>query len=178
MGEVGDWRHGMKAASDELTASIPVISSAAPKPEAKTPVAGTMNQVPRADHQHPRLSSATTGTLKAGGVDTIVFTRTFDVKPAVTILQIEAADNQPVVFKVVSWTTTGTAGVDLLYTGCVIKGYRSQALPQQTQLNVLALLGAVIGGVNALLSSISSFNIFGGSAAGVEYSLIALQPST
>jgi hypothetical protein len=69
----------------------------------------------------------------------------------------EAADGQPVVFKVKTWTTDGNGN----YIGCVIKGYRAQAVPQ----NLVSLL---LGGV---------FNLFAGSASGVEFSLIAVQAS-
>lgn len=61
------------------------------------------------------------------------------------------------------------------YTGCVIKGYRSQRLPQ---LGVVSgILTAVITGVNALVSTLKNYDVFAGSAAGAEYSLIALQTS-
>jgi hypothetical protein len=69
----------------------------------------------------------------------------------------EAADGQPVVFKVKTWTVDGNGN----YVGCVIKGYRAQAVPQ----NLVSLL---LGGV---------FNLFAGSASGVEFSLIAVQAS-
>lgn len=133
------------------------LSNMPPKSEAGIPIVGTNETAARADHEHPRLSATATGVLNASGEATITFTRTFTAKPAVIPTYVEAADAQPIVFKVKSWTIAN--GV---YTGCVIKGYRSQAVPQ----NLATLL---LGGV---------FNLFAGSAAGAEYTLIAVQPST
>ncbi len=144
------------------TGSIP-LSDLTPKSEAGTPTPGTAPMASREDHQHPRLTSATTGTLNASGEATVLFTRTFAVKPSVTLLYAEAADGQPIILKVKSWLNPqGAAWVSGDYGGCIIKGYRSQAVPQNL---ATLLLGAV-------------FNIFAGSAAGVEYSAIAVQTST
>lgn len=133
------------------------LSSSAPMPEANSPAAGTGTQASRNDHTHPRLTSTATGTLNSSGEATITFTRVFSAKPAVTIILVESADNQPVIFKVKTWTQNAQNE----YTGCVIKGYRSQTIPQNL---VSLLLGAV-------------FNLFAGTTTGAEYSLIALQQS-
>lgn len=132
------------------------LANANPLAEGLTPGAGAAGAASRMDHVHPRLTATASGVLNASGEDTIVFTRTFTSKPGLTITYAETADNQPVVFKVKSWTTSGSD-----YTGCVIKAYRSQAIPT----NLVTLL---LGGV---------FNLFAASASGVEYSLIAVQPS-
>lgn len=134
-----------------------LLSNTMPSPEATAASAGSMDQASRADHTHPRRSSTATGTLNSSGEATITFTQTFAAKPAVTVLYVEGADNQPIVFKVKSWTM-----VSGQYTGCVIKGYRAQAIPT----NLVSLL---LGGV---------FNLFAGSASGVEYALIAIAPSS
>lgn len=135
---------------------ITPLADMLPLSEAGTARSGSEGLATRADHQHPRLTSATTGVLNASGEATVVFTRTFPTKPSVSILYSETADGQPVVFKVKSWVQTGSD-----YTGCVIKGYRSTTVPQNL---ATLLLGAV-------------FNLFAGSASGVEYSLIAVQAS-
>lgn len=141
-----------------LAAQIPQFSTAAPLAEAKTPAPGTMGMVPHADHVHPRLTSATTGTLNASGEQTVVFTRTFAVKPSLVLTYVETADSQPVILKVKSWTVDGSNN----YTGCVIRGYRAQAIPQNL---VNLLLGAV-------------FNLFTAtSAANVEFTAIAVASS-
>lgn len=142
----------------EVSAPLAVpLANSAPTAEAVSASPGSMDMASRADHTHPRLTATATGTLNASGEATITFTRSFASKPAVTVLYVEATDNQPVVFKVKSWTMTGGN-----YTGCVIKGYRSQTIPQNL---ATLLLGAI-------------FNLFAGSASGVEYSMIALAPSS
>lgn len=125
--------------------------------EAGAGQAGTMPMASRGDHTHPRLSATANGTLNGSGEATVTFTRSFPGKPAVIITYVEASEGQPLVFKVKSWVQAGGT-----YTGCVIKAYRSQTVPQ----NLATLL---LGGV---------FNLFAGSASGVEYNLIAIQPST
>lgn len=84
-------------------ADIPKLADMAPLSEAGTAAAGSEAQATRADHRHPRLTSATTGVLNASGEATVSFTRTFPTKPSVSILYAESADGQPVVFKVKSW---------------------------------------------------------------------------
>lgn len=133
------------------------FSNTPPSSEATTAVAGGVDQASRTDHQHPRLTSTATGTLGSNGEATITFTRTFATKPVVSILLVESADNQPIIFKVKSWSQDAQNR----YTGCVIKGYRLNTLP------------ATI----TLLSALVSFSISAGTAVGAEYSLIALQPS-
>ncbi len=118
----------------------------------------------RANHAHERLSSAGNYTLNGVGETTITFSRTFAVKPAAVCLLDEAGDTQPVVFKVASWVQDGNG----FYTGCTVKGYRSSLLPA---LSGILLLGP-------LVSALANFNVFGGSAAGVKFSFLALQPST
>lgn len=134
------------------------LADANPIAESTTAKAGTMGAASRADHEHPRLTATATGVLNASGEATVTFTRTFPTKPGLTSMYAESADGQPVVFKVKTWTTD----VNGNFTGCVIKGYRAQAIPA----NLVSLL---LGGV---------FNLFAGSAAGVEYSLIAVQASS
>lgn len=138
------------------------LATMVPAPEATTASAGTIAQAARPDHVHPRLTSATSGVLNASGEATVNFTRSFASKPSVTLTYAEAADGQPVVFKVKSWLGVGgTAWVSGDYTGCVIKGYRAQSIPT----NLVTLL---LGGV---------FNLFAASASGVDYSIIAVQAS-
>lgn len=107
-------------------------------------------------HVHPRLSSAINGTLDANGEKALTFGRTFSTKPVAAFTYAEAADSPPVTFKVKSWIQDGSGN----YTGCVIKGYRGQTLPASL----------------TLLTALVSFNVFAGSAAGVEFHFIALQP--
>lgn len=150
-----------------------VLSDQLPPPENRTPAAGMMTKASRGDHVHPRLSATASGVLGAAGEATVTFTRTFVVKPCVTVLLIESADGMPVVFKVKSWILTGG-----LYTGCVIKGYRSALLPTQTPMSGGGLaLAAVVTGLNGVTNALTNYNVFGGNAVGAEYSFLALQPS-
>ena len=133
--------------------------NAAPKSEAVSGVAGSTSPYARSDHQHPRLTSTTVGTIGAGGTATIAFTRTFTAEPGVAIFEIGGATGalaQPAMFKVESWVMTGAD-----FTGCVVRAWRAQTVPQNL--------------VTLLLSAI--FNIFGATAASTNFSIIAVQRS-
>lgn len=138
------------------------LADNAPVAEVIVPAAGAMPTASRGDHAHPRLTSATIATLDANGEAIVAFTRSFATMPAVGCLLIEASDSQPIVFKVKSWTQN--AG---LYTGCTIKGYRSSVLP--------TLSGIIL--IGPLITALANFNVFGGSAAGAQFSCVALQTS-
>lgn len=140
-----------------------ILANVSPAPEKVTPAAGEGQRASRDDHVHPRLSSATIGTIGANGEVTLSFSRTFAAMPVLACLPIEMADNQPVLFKVKSWVQDGNG----VYTGCVIKAYRSSILP--------ALSGILL--VGPLISALASYNVFGGSAAGVQFCCLAIQPS-
>jgi hypothetical protein len=134
------------------------LSDVAPMPENLSAVPGAGATATRSDHQHPRLTSATTGhVLDVNGEATIVFTRLFTAKPAVTYMLDELADNGPVIIKVKSWTQDGNGN----YTGCIVKGYRGQTLPASL----------------TLLSALVSFNVFAGTTTGAAFTFIALQRS-
>lgn len=145
------------------------LSNAIPMGEATAATAGASEAASRGDHQHPRLTSSTRVQLDASGNATVTYTRSFAAKPAIVLTAINPSGAQ-VVLEVISDTMTG--GV---YTGCVIKGSRARPLP--TLNAVSGLLTAVITGVNDLVTALTGFNIFGGSAAGVEVSVVAIQPS-
>ncbi len=110
----------------------------------------------RDDHQHPRLTSTTMATIGPANTVTVTFTRNFINAPGIVFTEINGAATQPAVFKVESWVMTGS-----LYTGCVVRAYRSQTVPQNL--------------VNLLLSAV--FNIFGASASGTVFSCIAVARS-
>lgn len=140
-----------------------LLSNTAPTPEATAPAAGSGGMASRDDHKHPRLSSASVSMLNASGEAAMTFSRSFTAMPAVMCLLIEAADSQPVVFKVKTWTQDAQNN----YTGCTIKGSRSSILP--------ALSGILL--IGPLISSLANFNVFGGSAAGAQFCCVAIQPS-
>lgn len=153
-----------------------LIATTPPKGETTAAVAGMTTKAQGADHQHPRLTSTTYATLDSNGRATITFTRSFLNKPGFSITEIDTSKTQPLVCVIESFVQPGGAGTP--YTGCVVKGYRSQALPAQpAPLNVLALLGTAIGGINTLLSSLTGFNVFGGSPADATISVVAIARS-
>lgn len=138
-----------------------ILSDAAPISEARTPAAGGAAQASRADHQHPRLTSSTRVTLGGDGTVAVTYTRTFTSKPVISLIAHNPTGRQ-VVLEVVSDTMVGAE-----YTGCVIKGSRAQLLP--------TLSGIVL--IGPLITALQSFDILGGSASGVEVSVIAIMPS-
>lgn len=156
------------------------VYEAMPKPAVVTPSAESPGgsagtdamQFAQMGHSHPRLTSTTYATLSATGTATVMFTRSFTNKPGFSITEIDSTGAQPLVCVVQSFVMEN--GV---YTGCVIKGYRSQALPAQPQMNVLAILGVVVAGVNNLAASLTGFNVFGGSPSGASVSIVAIARS-
>lgn len=134
------------------------LADVAPVSEAGAAAPGAMPMASRADHTHKRRATGYLGTLNVSGEASITFANPLTAKPAVNLEYIEAADGQPVILKVKSWTM---AGAD--YAGIVIKGYRSRPIPQNL---VSLLLGAV-------------YDIFqtGTSVQNVEFSAIILEAS-
>lgn len=157
-----------------------LLSDTTPLAEATAPAAGAGDKASRFNHLHPRLSSAQSGTLDANGQQTVIFTRTFTAKPAVTVLAVED-DTSPVPrFKVRRWLkadgSSWASGSP--YGGCVIYGDRARVLPTITQLNggIIVLLSSLITALNTIITQLSGYAPYV-PAANVEFSLIALQPS-
>lgn len=118
----------------------------------------------RADHQHPRLTSATIVTLDSNGLATVAFTRSFPVEPSVDLTPIAPGGTQPVALQVDSWVMTGAD-----YTGCIVKGFRGQST---------TLAAVTVVGISVAVGS-QTVNPFSAPAAsGVRVSVIALQTST
>lgn len=132
----------------------PFLSTNTPMNETNAGAAGSGLKATKEGHSHPRVTSVHTGTLNSSGEADFVFTRTFDQKPGWDIGYEESANGQPVILKIVSWTQDGNGN----YTGCKVKGYRGQTIPQNL---ATLLLGAV-------------FNVFGGSVTGLTVSLIVI----
>lgn len=139
-----------------------LLVSTSPQPEVTGGSAGAMEAASRGDHQHPRLTSSTRVVLDANGMVTVVYTRSFVAKPAITVTAINPS-GRAVMLEIVNDVVTNG-----LYTGCVLKGYRSQLLPS---LSGILLIGP-------LLTALGNFDVVGGSAAGVEVNVIAIQAST
>ncbi len=154
------------------------LSDAMPRREATQAAPGTGTGIPRDDHQHPRLASAVVGSITAGNTATIAFTRTFSAEPTIDYCELPptpdttvpaSADTagaaQPTMAKVIAWTMGPTAALPNAaptdYTGCTIRVWKSQTVPQ----NLATLL---LGGV---------FNLFAASVVGTRFSVIALARS-
>lgn len=137
-----------------------LIADTMPAGEATTAQPGETTKAQGAGHQHPRLTSTTTATVATGSTVLVPFTRTFTNKPGVVCFEIEGATSvsaQPAVFKVESWTQDAQSR----YTGCVIRVWRSQTVPQNL---ATLLLGAV-------------FNLFAASVVGTQFTCIAVARS-
>ena len=161
--------------------SIP-LSTINPVPDSLSAAVGAGGMAARNDHSHIRPTSVTAHTSDSNGEATITFSRTFPPFtatpttpwPGANLSPYEPADNQPILWKVKSWVTDGGGN----YTGCVVKLYRAQTLPTQTQLSIGALLTDVITAVNTLSASLSGFNIASGNAANVQFGFIAIMRSS
>lgn len=144
-----------------LSAQIPQAATATPRSEMTGGAKGSqMSRFAMEDHQHPRLTSTTTATVASGSTVAVPFTRPFLNKPGVVCTEIEGATGvsaQPAAFKVESWATDANGA----YSGCVIRVWRSQTVPQNL---ATLLLGAV-------------FNLFSASVVGTQFSCIAVARS-
>lgn len=153
--------------------AMPVPASVPPK--AETTGAHTGAAVTRyalEDHQHPRLTSTTYVTLGSNGQALVTFTRPFANKPGLNPTETDAtASSQPLVLRGLAWTRDANGN----YTGVTIQGMRAQMMPQISA--VSGLLTAVISGVNSIVSALTGFNVFGGSAAGATVSVTAVARS-
>jgi hypothetical protein len=173
---------GLSTAVNALQASVGAKADAAsvPKPANVAPMAEKVGAAIGAatgkfaleDHQHPRLTSTTYATLGSNGQALVAFTRTFTNKPGLDMSETDAtASTQPLVLRGLAWQRDAGG----LYTGVTIQGLRAQMLPQLAA--VSGILTAVITGVNNLVSTLTGFNVFGGSAAGATVSVIAVARS-
>lgn len=124
------------------------------------------------DHQHPRLTSATIGTVASGNTATITFTRLFSFEPTIDYCELPpasttttpvagdtAATAQPTTCKVIAWVMDVTDPTK--FAGCIIRVYKAQTIPTN-------LVTVLLGGV---------FNLFGATVVGTRFSVIALARS-
>lgn len=151
---------------------VPQPANSAPVAEKTSADAGAQStRFAMEDHAHPRLSSASIVTLDASSLATVTFTRSFAAEPCAVFAAVNTGGtSQPLVVEVVSWVKTGAN-----FTGANIKGYRGQQLPLISQ--VSGILTAVVTGVNGLVTALTGFNVFGGSAANARVSCVFLMPS-
>ncbi len=149
---------------------VPLPASIVPPSEAIGGNMGSSNsRFAREDHQHPRVSSTTYVTLDVSGQATVTFSRAFTNKPGLNLTETDApASSQPLILRGLAWTRDAQNR----YTGVVIQGMRAQQIPQLTP--VAGLLTAIITGVNSVVTTLTGFNVFGGTAIGATVSVIAV----
>jgi hypothetical protein len=158
-------------------AALQLAPTGTPLPGAAAPSKGNSPYATPFDHTHPRITQGMNGTLGAAGEATVMFPKAFARKPLPFFSYTETADSGVVIIKVKQWLgADGNAWVSGDYAGAVIKGYRSRKLPSQTP--VTGLLTAVITGINAIVTAITDFDTFAGNAVGVEYSMLAVPPTS
>lgn len=158
---------------DALGVAIPQPATVMPSSESTGGSAGSdTSHFAQLGHSHPRLTSTTPAVLAADGTATVMFTRTFAAQPGVVMTEVNASGNQPLVMVVRSFVMSNS-----VYAGAVIKGYRSNPLPSQNQLSIASLLTGVISSLNAIASSLTGFNVFGGTTTGAQVSVIAIARS-
>lgn len=150
-----------------------ILSNDPPLSEAKTPTPGAQQKATRADHQHPRLTSATNHTLDANGFTTVTFTREFLTEPAITMNGLGSGTGPVPDFRADFIITNGK------WTGATVYGQRARSLPTLAPLNsgLLSLVSSLIGALNPLLASLSGFAPYE-NAAGARVSVVAIQNSS
>lgn len=169
-----------KATGTALSAAVNRISTLEalpiPQPSNAEPMAVALNSSPGSGtkyalegHVHAARTQRTVKPLDASGQAQWMFAKTFDAMPALNYMVFQPAGSAPIIVDAVSWVMSGAK-----YAGVNLQGYRSQKLPNQTQLTLASLLTGVITGVNNLAASLTGYNIFGGgSLNGVNVHLSA-----
>ncbi len=166
-------------ASKADVSAIPQPATTPPMSEKTAPAIGTQpTRYALEDHQHGRLTSTTQATITSGNTATVMFTRSFVNEPGIDYKELPAtaetttppasdtaASAQPTQSRVIAWTKGPTTRVPDAaatdYTGCVVRVWKAQTIPQN-----LATL---------LLSAV--FNIFAASVVGTRFSIIAVARS-
>lgn len=161
---------------------IPQPANAPPMGEAVTAAKGAQTtRFALEDHQHPRLTSTTVGTIGSSGTATVTFTRSFLKEPGMVLTEIPGTappQTMPATFKVESWVREVMSPTPSgAYVGCVVRCWRSQVLPTLNTISVASLLSGVISGLNTVITALTGFNIFAASANGTAFTCIAVQRS-
>jgi len=141
----------------------PTPSNFVPPSEGGGQVGSDSAMFARADHQHPRLTSATPVTLDANGEGTVTFSRTFSSPPMPAFTRVPPISGGPCVFEVYEWIPSSGSPV----TGAKVRGYRLSGPQNLAAVTVLGISVAVGG------QTLVSY----GPANGVTVSVIALQAS-
>lgn len=164
----------------DLTAiQAALLSDTPPVSEVTTAAAGSAMKTSRDNHAHPRLTSSTWHTTDATGQATVIFTRTFSVKPSVVCTAEEDNTNPVPRFKVRRWLkadgSAWTSGSP--YGGCVVYADRSRALPVISPLSTgLTLILNLVNALNVIFATLSGYTAYE-AAPNMPFSAIGLQAS-
>lgn len=177
MSGIGYTPPASQAAVAALAAQMPQAASTTPQPEKTGGDVGAVDtRYARADHQHPRLTSTTYATLDIMGKATVAFSRTFVNKPGLNLTETDAAEfSQPLVLRGLGWIKDANG----LFTGVTIQGSRAQLLPTITPVSTsLIAIATTIAAVNSnVVTPLTNYNVFGGTAFGAVVSVIAVARS-
>lgn len=167
----------------QIARTIPVPADDVPMPETNGGAPGIEGvKVSGAGHRHPRMNSATgnptTHIIKANGLATITFTQPFDAFPGIVFTEVPPPTGtmpaQPATFRVESWVReTMEPAPAGKYIGCVVRGWRSRALPV---MNVLTGLLSLMG-VNSIINALTGFDPFAAAVAGTTFTCTASKRS-
>ena len=150
---------------------IPSATHQAPAGERVTASTGSSPDYARADHSHPSLVAPVLVTLDAQGQADAMFGRAFASKPGITAVEVEASPSSEFLgVRATGWLTD----VQGRYIGVTVQGMRARPLPVLQP--VAGLLATVTTGVNAVVSALTGFRVFGGPAAGAKVSVVAISP--
>jgi len=160
-----------------IKAQIPQAATTTPQQEKTGGDVGVADsRYARADHQHPRLTSTTYATLDIMGKATAMFSRSFVYKPGLNLTETDATEgSQPLVLRGLGWIKDATG----LFTGVTIQGSRAQLLPNITPVSTsLIAIATTIAAVNSnVVTPLTNYNVFGGTAFGATVSVIAVARS-
>lgn len=150
-------RTQVQSLSDTVSAiRVPAPSETTPPAVTPESAIGTSALFARADHTHAARVQRKIVTLDTNGQAVWTFDRPFANMPVMNYMVFQDAGNGLVVVEANEWLR----GANNSYTGVRITGRRHQRLPlMQT---VTGILTAVITGVNALVTALSGFDVFGG----------------
>lgn len=143
---------------------IKAVRDAIPKPYDAIPAVETqqgamgnkMEMFAAGDHSHARVSEVVKGTLNTSSQLTVSFVRMYDSEPGISLVSVGAAS--PILWDVVFITNT-----EGKFTGATITGRKGRSLPALTAV------------LTTLVASISNYDPFGGSAAGVRFSGVVIK---
>lgn len=150
-------RTQLQSLSDTVGAiRVPAASETTPPAVTPESAVGISTLFARADHTHAARVQRKILTLDTNGQAVWTFDRPFTNMPVLNYMVFQDAGNGLIIVEANEWVR----GSNNTYTGVRITGRRHQRLPVMQA--VSGILTAVITGVNALVTALSGFDVFGG----------------